>query len=117
MKKELIGQLHNNFESVAQREGDVEYWYARDLQNLLGYNEWRNFLQVINKAKQACVNSGHPITDHFVDVNKMVSLGSGSQRKVDDIKRGFNLFEALNQLPYNVIVLIIYSQIFIGKIL
>ncbi len=85
MKKELIGQLHNNFESVARREGDVEYWYARDLQNLLGYNEWRNFLQVINKAKQACENSGHPMTDHFVDVNKMVSLGSGSQRKVDDI--------------------------------
>ncbi|HSW69280.1 MAG TPA: DNA damage-inducible protein D [Gammaproteobacteria bacterium] len=86
MEKELIGQLHNTFESVAHREEDVEYWYARDLQTLLGYNEWRNFLQAINKAKQACSNSGHPIQDHFVDVNKMVSLGSGSQRKVDDVK-------------------------------
>ncbi len=84
MEKELISQLHNIFESVAHKEEDVEYWYARDLQNLLGYNEWRNFLQVINKAKQACSNSGHPIQDHFVDVNKMVSLGFGSQRKVDD---------------------------------
>jgi DNA-damage-inducible protein D len=86
MEKELIGQLHNTFEGVAHREEDIEYWYARDLQNLLGYNEWRNFLQVINKAKQACETSGHQITDHFVDVNKMVSLGSGSQREVSDVK-------------------------------
>lgn len=86
MEKELIGQLHNSFEGVAQREEDVEYWYARDLQNLLGYNEWRNFLQVINKAKQACSNSGHPIQDHFVDVNKMISLGKGGQREVDEVK-------------------------------
>jgi DNA-damage-inducible protein D len=86
MEKELIAQLHSGFESVAQREDGVEYWYARDLQNLLGYNEWRNFVLVIKKAKQACENSGYVVTDHFVDVNKMVSLGSGSQREVDDIK-------------------------------
>jgi len=76
MEKKLVAQLHNGFESVAQKDGEVEFWYARDLQKLLGYNEWRNFLLVINKAKQACKNSGHEVCDHFVDVNKMVQLGS-----------------------------------------
>jgi len=58
---------------------------ARDLQHLLGYDEWRNFTKVIEKAKSACEISGHKIADHFVEVNKMVSLGSGSQREVDDL--------------------------------
>lgn len=86
MEKELITQLHHDFESVSQKKDDIEFWYARDLQKLLGYNEWRNFLQVINKAKQACENSKHEVSDHFVDVNKMVPLGSGSQREIEDIK-------------------------------
>ncbi len=86
MEKELITQLHNGFESVAKRENDIAFWYARDLQNPLGYNEWRNFLLVINKAKQACENSKHTIKDHFVDVNKMVLLGKGGQREIGDIK-------------------------------
>jgi len=86
MEKELISQLRSSFEIVAQGEHDIEFWYARDLQKLLGYNEWRNFLFVINKAKQACENSGHITEDHFVDVNKMVSLGSGSQREIEDLK-------------------------------
>ncbi len=64
----------------------IEYWYARDLQILLGYEQWRNFTKVVDKAKEACANSNHPISDHFADVSKMVSLGSGSQREVDDIK-------------------------------
>ncbi|OGT45384.1 MAG: DNA damage-inducible protein D [Gammaproteobacteria bacterium RIFCSPHIGHO2_12_FULL_41_20] len=86
MNKEIIIQLHFNFENSAKKEAEIEYWHARDLQILLGYNEWRNFIQVINKAKQACENSGHVAADHFVDTNKMVSLGSGSHREVDDIK-------------------------------
>ena len=57
----------------------------RDLQHLLGYAEWRNFTAVINKAKTACEVSGHAAADQFVDVNKMVDLGSGSQREVDDL--------------------------------
>ena len=78
--------LTATFEGHAQKtEGDVEYWLARDLQCLLGYTEWRNFTAVIDKAKTACAVSRHPIPDHFVDVNKMVDLGSGSQRQVDDI--------------------------------
>lgn len=86
MKKELVAQLHRDFESVAQKKESIEFWYARDLQNLLGYNEWRNFLLVINKAKQACENSKHAVSNHFVDVNKMILLGKGGQREIDDIK-------------------------------
>lgn len=86
MKKELIGQLHSNFEGVAHREDNIEYWYARDLQKLLGYEDWKNFVRIIEKAKIACLNSGHKVEDHFSDVGKMVSLGSGSQREVSDIK-------------------------------
>lgn len=86
MKTELIHNLTQNFEAHAQRaENGVEFWLARDVQHLLGYSEWRNFVAVINKGKTACEVSGHPISDHFVDVNKMVDLGSGSQREVDDI--------------------------------
>ncbi len=58
---------------------------ARDLQKLLDYTDWRNFLLVVEKAKTACFNSRQSIADHFVDVNKMVKLGSGSERQVDDI--------------------------------
>lgn len=86
MKSELVHSLTDTFEGHAQQtDSGVEYWLARDLQHLLGYAEWRNFGTVISKAKVACEVSGHPITDHFVDVNKMVELGSGSQREVDDI--------------------------------
>lgn len=87
MKTELIEQLTGNFEAHAQRtEVGVEYWLARDLQYLLGYSEWRNFSSgVISKAKIACEVSKHAVVDHFVDVNKMVDLGSGSQRSVDDL--------------------------------
>jgi len=63
----------------------VEYWLARDLQHLLGYAKWDNFLKVLSKAKTACDVSGHQATDHFADVGKMVDLGSGSQREIDDI--------------------------------
>ncbi len=86
MKKEIIQSLTKDFESYANKtENGIEFWFARDLQHLLGYTEWRNFAKVINKAKTACETSGHQITDHFVDVNKMVSIGSGAERSVEDI--------------------------------
>ena len=86
MKKELIQTLTDTCEGHAQQtETGVEYWLARDIQHLLGYAEWRNFGLVISKAKTACEVSGQRVTDHFVDVNKMVDLGSGSQREIDDI--------------------------------
>ena len=86
MKPDVIHSLTESFESHAQQTDDgVEFWLARDLQHLLGYSEWRNFTAVISKAKTACDVSDHAISDHFVDVNKMVDLGSGSQREVEDI--------------------------------
>jgi DNA-damage-inducible protein D len=86
MKTELVQTLTSNFETHAQQtENGVEYWLARDLQYLLGYDEWRNFNTAISKAEKACEVSGHRVADHFVGVNKMVDLGSGSQREVDDI--------------------------------
>ena len=81
MKTEQIRLLTGLFEAHAQQtDGGVEYWLARDLQHLLGYAEWRNFnSSAISKAKTACEISGHPVADHFVGVNKMVDLGSGSR--------------------------------------
>ncbi|NOT14350.1 MAG: DNA damage-inducible protein D [Methylotenera sp.] len=86
MKIELIHNLTDTFEGHAQQsDNGIEFWLARDLQHLLGYTEWRNFNTVISKAKTACEVSNFNISDHFVDVNKMVDLGSGSQREIDDM--------------------------------
>lgn len=86
MNTEVIQTLTSTFEANAQQtESGVEYWLARDLQHLLGYDEWRNFNTAVSKAKTACEVSGHPVADHFVGVNKMVDLGSGSQREIEDI--------------------------------
>ena len=86
MKKEIIKNLAGNFEDNSQTtETGIEFWFARDLQQLLGYSEWRNFQKVILKSKTACEITNNLISDHFVDVNKMVSLGSGSEREIEDI--------------------------------
>lgn len=85
MEKELVTKLNRTFEQVAFQQGGVEFWCARDLQVLLEYNEWRNFVRVIESAKAACLNSGQSVSDHFVDVNRMVKLGSGSEREIDDM--------------------------------
>src|SRR3989339_721955 len=85
MKKEIIVELNKTFEGSAFFQDGVEYWMARDLQVLLEYSEWRNFVVVIEKAKEACYNSKQKIADHFVDVNKMVKLGSDSERGIEDI--------------------------------
>lgn len=67
-------------------EGGSEFWFARELQIVLDYSEWRNFENVLEKAKTACRNSKNDVANHFVDVNKMVTLGSGSDREIDDYK-------------------------------
>ena len=86
METEMVHTLTATFESHAQQtENGVEFWLARDLQHLLGYAEWRNFITVISKAKTACEVSEHAIRDHFVAVNKMVDIGSESRREIDDI--------------------------------
>lgn len=86
MNNDLIHAMTESFEGHAQEtENGVEYWLARDLQHLLGYGKWDNFQSVISKAKTACELSGHAITDHFADVGKMIELGKGGQREVDDV--------------------------------
>ena len=86
MKKETVKYFTNDFESYANKAEDgIEFWFARDVQHLLEYNEWRNFTKVINKAKTACETAGHGISDHFVGINKMVQIGSGTEREIDDI--------------------------------
>jgi DNA-damage-inducible protein D len=85
MKPEIVHRLHRHFEDYVHDAGGVEFWYARDLQALLGYREWRNFAKVIDKAKESCQTTKHVISDHFVGVNKMVPLGSGSEREIPDI--------------------------------
>ena len=85
MKKELINELFEKFENACYIYEGIECWSAREMQEIFCYTEWRNFLKVIDKAKAACENAGEPISDHFVDVNKMVELGSGAQRTLTDI--------------------------------
>lgn len=86
MKKELVHTLTSTFEAHAQHtDSGVEFWLARDLQHLLGYTEWRNFMLAINKAKTACEISDHAIADHFVDVNKTITMPKGAQKEVPDI--------------------------------
>ena len=87
MKKEIIAKLHLRFEKIirTETENGTEFWFARDLQDALGYMEWRNFKLVIEKAMTACTNTGYDTRDHFVEVNKMVDIGSGASREIEDI--------------------------------
>ena len=85
MKKELIQRLHKSFEDCAYEDDGVEYWLARELQERLGYTQWRNFEAVIDKAKIACEKAGQAVEDHFADVSKMIDLAKGAQREVEDI--------------------------------
>ena len=75
------------FESIKKiDENGVEYWLSRDLAKILEYADYRNFITVINKAKEACSNSGNDVLDHFGDITEMVTIGSGAQRPIDTIK-------------------------------
>jgi DNA-damage-inducible protein D len=85
MKKELITELFNKFENACYLYNNIECWSARDLQEILNYTKWNNFLNVIEKAKNGCKNAGINVPDHFADVGKMVDLGSSAQRNIDDI--------------------------------
>ncbi|VVH58111.1 DNA-damage-inducible protein D [uncultured Gammaproteobacteria bacterium] len=86
MKNEIIQSFADNFDTHSQTtESGIEFWFARDLQHLLEYSDWRNFNQVIIKAKISCETSQNKPSDHFVDANKMVVLGSNSQREIQDI--------------------------------
>ena len=85
MKKEQIQLLFEQFENAVYEFKGIECWSARELQEILGYSEWRNFFKVIDKAKDACKNSGVKITDQFVDVNKLIDMAKGAQRQIDDV--------------------------------
>jgi DNA-damage-inducible protein D len=84
MKKELIIQLLERFENACYVFKGIECWSARELQEILGYAKWDNFLKVIEKAKEACANAGVSAADHFAGIGKMVEIGSSSQREIQD---------------------------------
>ena len=86
LKDGLIEQLIGSFEDAAKVDEDGnEFWTARDIQRLLGYTEWRNFLNTVDKARAACATAGQDPADHFVDVNNMVGIGSGAERPIEDV--------------------------------
>jgi DNA-damage-inducible protein D len=85
MENSRISKLNKTFEDSAYEQDGVEYWMARELQELLGYSDWRNFLNAVEKAKESCKTNGEEVLDHFVDVNKMIEIGKGGKREVDDI--------------------------------
>src|SRR3989338_5046452 len=85
MEKATITRLSKTFEEYANHKDGVEFWYARDLQILLGYDKWENFARVIEKAKDSCRNSKFEVQDHFPEVRKLVELGSSAKREVEDL--------------------------------
>ena len=84
-KSKLI-ELKEKFDSIINTEekDNIEFWYVRDLQIQLGYTQWRNFLEVINKAMVSCESAGISVSDHFAKVSKMIDLGKGAKRQVED---------------------------------
>ncbi len=87
MNKEQVTQLTESFNDIGQHfpDSEIEFWYARDLQKTLGYDRWENFVNVLEKAKISCISTKIVEEDHFRDVTKMVVIGSGAERSVDDI--------------------------------
>jgi DNA-damage-inducible protein D len=85
LKKEVIVELFGKFEQACYIYNGIECWSARELQEILGYMKWANFINVIDKAKKACENAGSSVSDHFADVGKMIAIAKGAQREVEDI--------------------------------
>lgn len=85
MKIEVIKELTNQFESISHKEDDVEFWLARELQELLGYSQWRNFLLVIEKAKTACRNAGQDVDDHFANASKTINMPKTAVKDIEDV--------------------------------
>lgn len=85
--KEIEKRHHQTFEQIKEQTGEGrEFWTARKLSKVLDYSEYRHFLPVIDRAKDACKNSGHNISDHFEDFLGMVEIGSGAKRKLENVK-------------------------------
>jgi DNA-damage-inducible protein D len=85
MEKETIIKLNKRFEEYAYEQDGVEYWLARELQELLEYTQWRNFENVIAKAKTACQNSSNSVSDHFADISKTIQMPKGATKEVPDL--------------------------------
>jgi len=85
MEKETISKLNKSFEEYAYEQDGIDYWFARELQELLGYADWRNFLNAVDKAKDSCKTTGEAVSDHFVDVTKMIELGKDGEARAADI--------------------------------
>lgn len=85
MKKEFISELFKKFEDACYDFDGVECWSARELQDILGYTQWRNFKNVIDKAQRSCEQAGEEAKNHFAEFSKMVEIGSGAQKSVEDI--------------------------------
>lgn len=86
MKTETIIQLKKTFEDYAHKEDGIEFWFARDLQILLGYTQWRNFLATIEKAKESCKNAQQTTEDHFANVSKTISMPKDATKEIEDYK-------------------------------
>ncbi len=87
VNKRLAERHHATFEGIRQQDEEGnEFWSARDLAPLLDYQEWRNFAQVIDRARKACEKSGRVVEDHFGDITKMVEIGSGAKRELPDVR-------------------------------
>lgn len=85
MKKELIAELFQKFENACYLLEGVECWSARELQNIFQYTQWRNFENVIEKAKKACENAGEKLSDHFADISKTIPMPKGASKTIGDI--------------------------------
>ncbi|MFA5797293.1 MAG: DNA damage-inducible protein D [Candidatus Woesearchaeota archaeon] len=85
MDKQIISKLQKTFEDYAKETEGIEFWFARDLQILLEYEDWRNFWNVIEKAKMACKNSGYDVNHHFVDVTKTILMPKSASKEIPDI--------------------------------
>ena len=85
MEKATITKLNKTFEEYAYEHDGIDYWLARELQELLGYADWRNFLNAVDKAKESCNTTGEAVFDHFVDVNKTIPMPKGATKEVPDI--------------------------------
>ncbi len=85
MEKAIITRLNKSFEESAYAQDGIEYWLARELQELLGYADWRNFLNVVNKAMESCETTGEAVSEHFVEVTKTIPMPKVASKEVPDM--------------------------------